>query len=109
MIKTLLLCMIALIVLDILTGLTYSVVKKKYKSSVMRQGLLHKFSEMIIVIVAFVLEKASFYTSLNLNNHLIQSVISYIILMEIMSIFENVNKCNPDLLPDKLTKIFFKE
>ena len=42
---------LALIILDILTGVVNAILKGEMDSSVMRQGLGHKFSEVIYLIL----------------------------------------------------------
>ena len=89
---------------DWLTGNIKAHVKNDYKSSVMRTGLLHKASELLIMITAcgfeFGIEKLSQYYE-NSKIGEITGVITagfifvYIVFMEIISIFENYAEMNP--------------
>ena len=45
--KVYLICVLAFILADILTGLVKSLYEKDFKSSVMRQGLFHKAGELM--------------------------------------------------------------
>ena len=46
--KVYLICVLAFILADILTGLVKSLYEKDFKSSVMRQGLFHKAGELMV-------------------------------------------------------------
>lgn len=78
---------IVLIGIDFVTGIIYSFLSRTFQSSKMRAGLSKKFGEIIIIIVAELLTVA-----LGLPDEIINFIVFYISLMEIMSIFENVDK-----------------
>lgn len=78
---------LVLIGIDFVTGLIYSFLSRTFRSSKMRAGLSKKFGEIIIIIVAELLTVA-----LGLPDEIINFIVFYISLMEIMSIFENVDK-----------------
>ena len=109
MVSVILICIAILMILDILTGMLNSVKSGTYKSCKMREGLFHKVSLVVVIAVAFILEYLALYIKLPINGNLVTTVEVYIVIMESMSILENVNKINPKFLPDKLTSIFFKE
>lgn len=74
--------------IDILTGLVNACFKEKnFQSSVMRAGLTKKVGEIAIIIVGIVCTYG-----VGLPTYLMKSVILYICLMELMSIFENADK-----------------
>ena len=99
-----LLIVVGLTVSDWLTGNIKAHVKNDYKSSVMRTGLWHKASELLIMITACgfelgIEELSKYYESPEIGK--ITGVITagfifvYIVLMEIISIFENYAEINP--------------
>lgn len=82
---------------DILTGFVQAMINNDVQSSVMRQGLLHKTLIIVIIILSFV---ADLTFSLNFISKI---VCGYVILMETMSILENLGRAGLDL--KVLTKI----
>lgn len=76
---------------DFATGLISAVILNNVDSKKMRQGLLRKILLVLIVFLSFVLE----YT---FNISVISDVVcAYIIIMEIISILENIKKAGIDL------------
>lgn len=78
---------------DILTGFIQAVINKNVDSSVMRNGLLHKILIIIVVFLGFVID-ATF--SINI---VAKIICSYIIIMELTSILENLKKAGLDFGP----------
>ena len=72
---------------DIVTGLTYSWVKKKFESKVMRQGLGKKIGEIIALITANVVCYGT-----NVPDGIALGIAIYIMVMEGLSICENLRK-----------------
>lgn len=86
-----------MIILDVVSGLIKAVLNKDLKSSVMREGLLKKLLELIVVIVAFacdILLGVSYIGNI---------VIVAFVGMEGLSILENAGEYIP--LPDGLKNI----
>lgn len=86
--------MLIFIIIDILTGYIYSKISKTYKSSKMRLGFYHKFGEIGLVLLLYLV---SYYTKLITPNvnliemfKLIECSSIYIIINEIGSIKENL-------------------
>lgn len=86
--------MIIFIVIDIVTGYIYSKISKSFKSSKMRLGFYHKFGEIGLVLLLYLV---SYYTKLitpdvNLIEmfKLIECSSIYVIINEIGSIKENL-------------------
>lgn len=77
-------CMIGL---DFLTGLVYAWASKTFKSSKMRTGLSKKVGEIAILVIGEL-----FSYALGLPDYLMVFISMYICLMELMSIFENLDK-----------------
>lgn len=86
--------MIVFIVIDIITGYIYSKISKTFKSSKMRLGFYHKFGEIGLVLLLYLV---SYYTKLitpdvNLIEmfKLIECSSIYVVINEIGSIKENL-------------------
>lgn len=73
--------------IDILTGFVNAWIKKEIKSSKLRSGLGKKIGEISVLVLG---EFFSF--ALRLPKELMQFISLYIILMELISIFENLDK-----------------
>ncbi len=87
----------ALIVLDVLTGLVIAWRDGNFKSAVMRAGLSKKFGELIYIVVG-ILTKFALGTEL-----ILYFTVGYICLMEISSLAENGVKLGVPL-PEKVKK-----
>lgn len=86
--------MIVFIAMDIITGYIYSKISKTFKSSKMRLGFYHKFGEIGLVLLLYLV---SYYTKLitpdvNLIEmfKLIECSSIYVVINEIESIKENL-------------------
>lgn len=99
---------IVFIGLDFLTGIIKAFKNKAYNSSVMREGLYHKFTSIIICVGALMVDIAQIYVDIGVNVPIFVSVCVYIVTMEIGSIIENVCAVNPHIMPDKLKQFFAK-
>lgn len=77
----------ALIALDVVTGLVNAWVKHNFKSFKMREGLGRKFGEVMILVVGELLS-----VGLQLPPYVMAGFSAYIMLMEVVSIFENLVK-----------------
>ena len=77
-------------ILDIVTGFIQAVINHDVQSSKMRVGLLHKILICIVLLAGFVF-------GLSFNLPVIPKFISgYIVIMEVISIFENLKKAGLD-------------
>jgi toxin secretion/phage lysis holin len=71
---------------DVLTGFIQAVINNNLDSKIMRQGLLHKVLIILLVILSFVVDKT-------FNLPIVSKIVCiYIIVMETISIFENLTK-----------------
>lgn len=78
-------------VADIISGIIQAVINKRLDSQKMREGILRKALLILVVILSFIAQYA-------FNIPAISKVVCiYIILMEIISIFENLKKAGVDL------------
>lgn len=99
------LCFIAF---DFITGIIKAIYKKEFTSSGMRDGMFHKFAEILICALACGVDKAGEFIELGLNIEIAKAVFAYIILMELASIIENIGIINPKLVPAKIRECFGK-
>lgn len=76
---------------DIITGYVQAWINKNIDSQKMREGLLHKMLIILVIILSFVLQLA-------FNIKYISSVVCiYVVIMEMISIMENLNKAGVDI------------
>ena len=78
---------IILMGVDIITGLTNAWVKGEIKSSILRKGLAKKIGEMVVLLMGEV-----FLMGMSLPGGIMDGISIYIILMELISICENLAK-----------------
>ena len=89
---------------DIVTGYIQAWINKNIDSQKMRVGLLHKVLIILVIVLSFVIQFA-----FNIK-YISGFVCIYVVLMEIVSIFENLKKAGIDLgklgelLKDKTTE-----
>ena len=89
----------ALIILDVLTGLIIAWKNGDFKSAKMRAGLSKKFGELVYILVG-ILTKFALGTEL-----ILYFTVGYICLMELSSLAENCDKLGvkmPEKLKEKL-------
>lgn len=96
-------CTGTFILFDIITGLFKAWHKQNIDSTVLRQGLFNKLSEIIAVAFAAFLQYGSKYVHVGIELPIVAVVSSYICLMEFISVIENICEVNPHL-----AKIFEK-
>ena len=76
-----------LMAIDIVTGFVNAWSKNDIKSSVMRQGLARKFGELVVIAIGQL-----FFYGVGLPKYIVAGISTYIILMELISICENLKK-----------------
>ena len=82
---------------DVLTGFIQAIINNNLDSKKMREGLLHKCLICLLLLLSFVADQT-------FNLKFISKVTSiYVIIMEVISIFENLTKAGLDF--GKLTDI----
>lgn len=94
-----------LMVLDFLSGTVAALIAHDWCTRVMREGLLHKCSLILCLVLGVVLNFAQRYMDLGITIPVYQSISVYIALMEAGSVIENVCKANPNLVPEKLRAV----
>ena len=78
---------IILMGIDVLTGIVNAWVKGEIKSSKLREGLAKKFGEISVIIIGEI-----FVLGFGLSNFLADGISIYLIVMELISICENLDK-----------------
>lgn len=101
----------AMMILDIVSGYLNAMFHNNVRSEKMREGIIHKFTFVIIVACAVLLELAQNTLDLTsigitINIPIVSSVCIYIIGTEIISIMENLKKINPELANSKVYMLF---
>lgn len=98
------------IVLDFISGIIKGVATNDLSSVKMRQGLLHKASYILLIVVAIVLEYASLRIDfgVELMGIIYVATCLWIVLTEVASILENVCVIDPSLKGTKLYQLFGK-
>lgn len=85
------------ITFDILTGLIKAKHDGSYNSSIMREGGYHKCMEILAVVGSYGIEYSMQYVDLGIQIPLVGSVVTYICIMEFISIMENMCAVNHEL------------
>ena len=90
-----------LIVLDVVSGLAAAFMKKTIDSTVMRRGLWHKASYIVVILLAVALEWAVSVggpaLGIGLDLPIVVPTCIYLGLTEISSIGENLSQIDPSL------------
>ena len=92
-----LLIALCFIVFDIISGLVGAFMNGTYSSTKMRQGLFHKVGEILSICFSYACEYSLPFVGIEVNIPICQSVLVYIIIMEIGSIIENLTTISPEL------------
>ena len=85
------------ITFDVITGLLKALAKEGLNSTILRKGMYHKLSEIIVVIGAGLLEHGAKAVELGINFPALIAVAGYVCVMELVSIIENLALLNPGL------------
>ena len=94
---------LALMTTDIITGWIQASINNTWDSTKMRVGLFRKSGELLVVIVAYVI-----YAAISLPVDIPAFVASYIVIMEVISVFENLDQAGipvPHWITRKLKKV----
>lgn len=94
--------------LDFISGMIKALKNHNFDSSVMRDGLINKVGELLIIVLALISEKALPYLDISVGIPIVTGIYTYITLMEIGSIIENVGAINPSIVPEQISKFFKK-
>ena len=102
-------CVGVLILLDFLTGIVKAIVQNDLRSSIMREGLGHKFAYVIVLFLGWFLQVESEHLPLGFAVPLFVPVVVAISLIEVTSILENCTEINPELKENKVLSLFANE
>ena len=94
---TILIIVLIFIAFDILTGWLKALSSGTTNSSIMRKGLFHKLGEIIAMIFGYVCQYSLPYLGVTINIPFAVAIGTYIVIMEIASIIENIVKINPQM------------
>ena len=97
---------LVLIVLDLISGFVGAIKEKNIQSEKMRQGLWHKSGFIGLIVLAYIIEYASYRLDLGFEVPTVLAVCIYIIVTEMISVFENLCILNPALVNSPLGSIF---
>lgn len=96
------------IVLDLVSGMIKAFKRHDFDSSIMRDGLINKSGELLILVLAGLAEKALPYFDISIGEPIFNGICTYIVLMEIGSVIENAGHINKAIVPAKIRKFFKK-
>lgn len=104
-------CLIAVcaaIVFDVVSGLIKAFALDKVSTTCMRRGLFNKAALLLVVLLAIACDWSTYYIDLGfvLAGTLATGVTAIIVLMEIMSVLENVVEINPQLADSGIMRFF---
>lgn len=94
--------------LDMVSGLLSAIKNRSLKSNKLRDGLFKKFGFVILYVLSFLLDNYKNEIGLNIPFSVLEFIIVYVVVTEIVSILENLIKINENIVPKKLIQ-FFKE
>lgn len=97
-----------MIVLDIVVGFAGAIKQKDVQSEKLRNGLWHKAGFVGLIALAYVIEYTAQYAELGFEVPTVLAVCAYVIVTEIVSVFENLCVLNPNLVDSPLGAIFRK-
>ena len=98
---------LVMMVFDIITGVIAAWKNKDIQSTKMREGLFHKGTLILLIILAWLCELFVMHVpDLGITIPLVIPACVIIFAMELVSITENAAEINPELKDSKLLKLF---
>lgn len=98
---------VSLMLFDVISGFTAAVKNREVSSTKMREGLFHKCSLVMCIVLAWCIEMFVMHVpDLGFNVPLVIPACVLIFTMEAVSILENIVKINPDLENEEIVKLF---
>ena len=92
---------------DVVVGFIQAAINNRLSSTKMRQGLLHKVLILILIFVCLAIEIAIGHTvKLPYDIPTCEVVCGYVIIMELVSILENIARGYPEFATSQLFKLF---
>lgn len=92
---------------DVLVGFIVAAINNELSSTKMRKGLLHKVLMLILIAICLAIELAIGHTvQLPYDIPTCEVVCGYIVVMELMSVLENIGRGYPQFADSALFKLF---
>lgn len=92
---------------DVVVGFIQAAINNQLSSTKMRQGLLHKVLILILIFVCLAIEIGISHTvKLPYDIPTCEVVCGYVIVMELISILENIARGYPEFADSQLFKLF---
>lgn len=92
---------------DILVGFIGAVIQHNISSLKMREGILHKVLMLILIFLCLIIEiSTSHMFKLPYDIPTCEVICSYVIVMELTSIIENISIAYPEFSKSGLSKLF---
>ena len=91
---------------DYITGIVKAIMAGNLSSKRMREGLGHKFTYLILILVAYMIDTVGAHADLGLPTHVYLVTVGGICLIELTSILENITEINPELKDVPFMQIF---
>lgn len=96
-----------MMVADIASGFIAAVINNNISSTKMRKGLLHKVLVLVLIFACLAIEvSTSHIIPLPYDIPTCEVVCGYVIIMELMSILENIGEGYPDFKDSTVFKLF---
>lgn len=96
-----------MMVADVVVGFIVAVINEELSSNKMRKGLLHKVLMLILIFVCLAIEIGISHTvALPYDVPTCEVVCGCVVVMELMSVLENIAKGYPELKDSALFKLF---
>lgn len=102
------LTILILVCVDYVTGIIKGCMTTGFNSKIMRQGLLHKLTYFVAILVCLCVEYLTQYMELGFvfGSSLTMMVSIWITVTEVGSILENICTINPELASNSFMKLF---
>ena len=91
---------------DYVTGIVKAIMGGNLSSKRMREGLGHKFTYLVLILVAYMIDVVGVHVDLGLPVHVYLVTVGGICLIELTSIIENITETNPELKDMPFLQIF---
>lgn len=96
-----------MMIADVVVGFIVAVINEELSSDKMRKGLLHKALMLVLIFVCLAIEIGISHTvALPYDVPTCEVVCGYIVVMELMSVLENIANGYPELKDSTLFKLF---
>jgi len=105
-IQAMLFAVLILILCDMVFGIANALLHHEFSSTKLRQGLMHKTGELLLIILGVVIDGLIFAgVNMSISGPILGVILLSIIVMEVGSLMEIAAKLNPDLQAIKAFKL----